>query len=91
MKGIYLTEEAKADLESLLTKYKEQTFPPPEGALLAIIFMLEKFLEHSVVLPVEESWSDIQDTVVSRKQLPFSYTEEYYPNGVIIQPKQEKI
>jgi hypothetical protein len=76
MKVIYLTEEAKADLESLLTKYKEQTFPPPEGALLAIIFMLEKFLEHSVVLPVEESWEDVRNHKIE------------CPSGVIIQPKQ---
>jgi len=87
MKGIYLTPEGKAEIEAKIAELKNQElFGDSYYIQYGTIQTLEQLLFSATILPVEESWSDIQDTVVSRKQLPFSYTEEYYPNGVIIQP-----
>jgi hypothetical protein len=90
MKGIYLTEEAKKEIEAKISEIETglKTLSLTDGFKdMGMLSVYKEILSSATILPVEKSWSDIQDTVVSRKQLPFSYTEEYYPNGVIIQPK----
>jgi len=96
MKGMYLTEEGKKAIEAKIVeleatiKYENKYFPTDIKIVAAAsreISLLKEILSSAIILPVEENWVDIQNTVVSRKQLPFSFTEEYYPNGVIIKNK----
>jgi hypothetical protein len=91
MKGIYLTEEGKKAIEDKIAELENYTYATQniwiEGQNSGMLKVLEEILSSAIILPVEENWVDIQNTVVSRKQLPFSFTEEYYPNGVIIKNK----
>lgn len=87
MKGIYLSEEGKkaiedkiAELEDIIEKYKEcknWMWFDTVGQLEAY----KEILSSATILPVEESWEG-----VSRDISPID--EVYYPNGVVIQPKQ---
>ena len=89
MNGIYLTQEGKQQIKDKISEI-ESRFSRPINAyrVHGELKVYKEILDNATILPVEDSWDDIQNSVVSRKQLPFSYTEEYYPNGVIIQPKQ---
>jgi hypothetical protein len=85
MKGIYLTERTKKELElKIATLKKEQE---NEGEALYItnktmIIVYEEILSSAIVLPIEQSWEDIYD-MLSINTLP----NHSYKNGVIIQPK----
>ena len=81
MKGIYLTEEGKKAIEDYLEGLN--TYLNPETLLYndGKIDLLKEILSSATILPVEESWEG-----VSKDISPID--EVYYPNGVIIQPKQ---
>jgi hypothetical protein len=94
MKGIYLTEEAKKEIESKIAELEEENkFPVDkweEGKNQGKIYILEEILSSAIVLPVEESYNDIQHfetsehgTVIRKHFLMANYSK-----GVIIQPKQ---
>ena len=91
MNGIYLTEKGKKEIEAkiaeLESSYRE--YADWEGKL-GELKMLKEILSSATILPVEESYNDIQHfetsehgTVIRKHFLMANYS-----NGVIIQPKQ---
>jgi hypothetical protein len=75
MKGIYLTEQSKQEIEA---EYKRFSKSDQWQDQVRASF-LEEILSSATILPVEESWEDVEDwTGVLKK---------YCPKGVIIQPK----
>jgi hypothetical protein len=94
MKGIYLTEESKQEIEAKiaeLEKYKDSdlckdtrdwSFVSGKQAAL------KEVLESATILPVEENWLTIFEIHGMRKII--SNFQDIYPNGLIIQPKKNK-
>jgi hypothetical protein len=92
MKGIYLTEEGKQDIETeiadleehLLIKQKEFTSHVHLcGFLQKQINLLKEILSSATILPVEEDWYHVHFVLdEAGEQLGIEY-----PNGVIIQPE----
>jgi hypothetical protein len=85
MKGIYLTEEGKKEIEAKIAEL-EKEYPIDkweEGKNQGRIYMLKEILESATILPVEESWEDVLIETLATSNYNISY-----PSGVIIQPKQ---
>lgn len=83
MKGIYLTEEGKKDIEAKIAEL-EYIFEK-EGELFSSrdsgkYHLYKEILSSATILPVEESWENIDENTHTIPKV--------YPNGVIIQPKQ---
>jgi hypothetical protein len=83
MKGIYLTEEGKQELEAAISElrvkvshYEAINCRHRRGGALAQIFTLQEILRLATVIPVESGYNE------------FYYNSNEYPQGVIIQPKQ---
>jgi hypothetical protein len=104
MKGIYLTPEGKAEIEAKIAELKNQElFGDSYYIQYGTIQTLEQLLFSATILPIEESWDIVHEHCYSSFQNfkeheyedYFCNEEKYfkktYPNGVIIQPKQEKI
>jgi hypothetical protein len=87
MKGIYLTEEGKKEIEAKIAELEQ--FSPIDTFEDYTNFgkkqQLKEILSSATILPVGESW----DTVEFSYDSPLEDLEETYPNGVIIQPKQQ--
>jgi hypothetical protein len=93
MKGIYLTEEGKQEIEAEIAEL-EYIFER-EGELFSSrdsgkYHLYKEILSSATILPVEESWKsmvegddDYEHYIENVVCFPTSY-----PNGVIIQPKQ---
>jgi len=90
MKGIYITEEGKKELEDMIAELEgklHRLFPGSfkKGNAYFILKtrrdMYKEILSSAIVLPVEESW----DKYIHPAIVPFF--EKDLPNGVIIQPK----
>jgi diketogulonate reductase-like aldo/keto reductase len=86
MKSIYLTEQAKQEIEAKIKQlviksekqYKEgltHSWSVTQGK----IHSLKEILESATVLPAVESW----ELAVDRETI----LTVHYPNGIIIQPK----
>ena len=83
MKGIYLTEEGKAELDAKIVEIENNYFKAKENNDLDAHFFdgartyLKEILASATILPVEESWAifDLKMDIIS------------YPQGVIIQHK----
>jgi hypothetical protein len=86
MKGIYLTEEGKQELESKIAELAELSTSKETMSIsyIAKHSAYSLILQSATILPVEESLNDIPISVLMAKQ----NLSEYYPNGVIILPKQ---
>jgi hypothetical protein len=88
MKGIYLTEGAKQEIEAKMLRI-ENIFVDDENTecdkfLLKKEYNLYKeILSSATILPVEESWE-----LADKKSDYGLSSKEFYPQGVIIQPKQ---
>jgi hypothetical protein len=84
MKGIYLTEEGKQELESqiyALEEYKDSDIckdPRDWSFVSGKQAIIKEILSSAIILPIEENWYDVSKSVVF---------ENIYPNGVVIQPK----
>jgi hypothetical protein len=101
MNGIYLTQEGKQEIEAKIAELDEDRQHwldntiknignPNYNSLMDSInqakseqasYLLQEILSLATILPVEESWESVSDYITSIEQ-------SYYPNGVIIQPKQ---
>jgi hypothetical protein len=89
MKGIYLTPEAKAEIEAIITNLKKPALHY-DGIYVSEraeerMEVFEEILSSATILPVEESWED------ACWELPFyikQQLENNFSTGVIIQPKQ---
>jgi hypothetical protein len=83
MKGIYLTEEGKQELESKIAELTELATSKETMSIsyIAQHSVYSLILQSATMLPVEESWNNILNSHRSS-------TLEYYPQGVIIKHKQ---
>lgn len=85
MKGIYLTEQSKQEIEARIAKIKIELKSSEEmdeygiGSIYAALDVYEKILSSAIILPVEESWGNMP--------IGLNESELSYPQGVIIQPK----
>ena len=84
MKGVYLSEEGKKAIERELSILRNKWFKDQED--WGKIYILQDILVSSTILPVEESWEDVElyppdNESQMEKTLRLK-------NGVIIQPKQ---
>jgi hypothetical protein len=89
MKGIFLTEEGKKEIENQISELERQIkiSESLDDTIRAGIETFEKrvyeeILTSATILPVEESWNILFHTVDGAD------IKNYYPNGVIIKPKQ---
>jgi hypothetical protein len=84
MKGIYLTEEGKQEIENKIADYERSEAHDDEYYEMELqgkYKVYEEILASAIVLPVD-NWQNVKD-MLDINTLPISYKE-----GVIIQPKQ---
>jgi hypothetical protein len=86
MKGIYITEEGKKELEVKIAELeilKEDCEDCIWREYNSSQVTYQEILSSAIVLPVEKSWievcSDYDDTS--------DFFKKCYPNGLVIQPK----
>jgi hypothetical protein len=82
MKEIYLTQESKQEIEAKIVELEKPLNKQPahiDTIHYKLIDAYKEILSSAIILPVEESWYDVKQSVV---------LENVYPQGVIIQPKQ---
>ena len=79
MKGIYLTQEGKQEIEAKIALYEYCTLLPHQVGELKIY---KEILSSATILPVEESWEN-----ADKKSDYGLSSKEFYPQGVIIQSK----
>lgn len=95
MKGIYLTEQGKQEVENKiaeLEEYKDSDIckDPRDWSFVSGKQAMLKEILSSAILPVEESWERLEENLLeglhehTRLQDVISFD---YPNGVIIKPK----
>ena len=85
MKGIYLTEEGKKEIEAKIAELEKQKYGSIEFDLVFYgtsgkVLMLKEILSSATILPVEDNWDGIL--------FMFGIKRNLYPNGVIIKPKE---
>lgn len=80
MKGIYLTEEGKKEIEAEINQI-ESIYKTESSFLQGRIVSLRDILASATILPVEESWENIKD-MLDINTFPISYKK-----GVIIESK----
>ena len=98
MKGIYLTQEGKREIETLIVEleksadyYESINSRHRRGGCLAKIFTLQEILESATILPVEESWEKLEENLLEGLHEHTKLEDVIsidYPNGVIIEPKK---
>jgi hypothetical protein len=95
MKGIYLTQEGKEEIEAKiaqLEKYKDSdqcNDPRDWSFVVGRQFALSEILSSAIILPVEESWRDLGENSGTLYHDDADVLDSYYPNGVIIiKPKE---
>jgi len=88
MTGIYLTQKGKQEIEAKIAEIElNEEIHVKYGFMMGanmnhgFVDALKLILLSATILPVEESWESVSDYITSIEQ-------SYYPNGVIIQPKQ---
>lgn len=88
MKGIYLTQESKQEIEARIDELEKDYFKlkgnddPDEHYLDGARTYLKNILASATILPVESNMSYVKS---------YDFVDEFdeeYPNGVIIQPKK---
>jgi hypothetical protein len=87
MKGIYLTEEAKKEIEAIIENLKKPA-PHWDGVYVsdkmeARSELYEEILSSATILPVHEDW----EKCVHYTLVPFF--ENDLPNGVIIEKNKQ--
>jgi hypothetical protein len=89
MKGIYLTEEGKQEIEAKIQELERERFYGSElnsDYRIGQQKVYKEILENFIILPVEKSWDDVELYPPDNE----SQIEKTLrlKNGVIIQPKQ---
>jgi hypothetical protein len=86
MKGIYLTQEGKQEIEAKIAEIESY-----EGLESGFADTLKEILSSATILPVEESWDKLEENLLEglheHTKLENVISIDY-PQGVIIQPKQ---
>ena len=93
MKGIYLTQEGKQEIEAKiaeLEKLEEDEFFDEHliNDYLSQIRTYKEILSSATILPVEESWKLIGENTGTFYDDDGEVLHSHFKNGVIIQPKQ---
>jgi hypothetical protein len=93
MKGIYITEESKKELEKEIEALEDSNLwsSPRFNSHYenqAQLRALKIILEHAIVLPVEESWKLIGENTGTFYDDDGEVLHSHFKNGVIIQPKE---
>jgi len=90
MKGIYLTQEGKQEIEAKIAELENYTYATQdirlEGIIEGHLHCLKEILSSATILPVEESWEDVLSNT-ERDDCVYS-CKHNLEKGVIIQPKQ---
>jgi hypothetical protein len=91
MKGIYLTEQGKQEIEAKIAEL-EYIFER-EGELFSSrdsgkYHLYKEILSSATILPVEERWDNIVAIINMDSGAVNALNYSHFPNGVIIQPKQ---
>jgi hypothetical protein len=84
MKGIYLTQEGKQEIEAKIAELEKLTKGRPREFVYKQVLQLDiykEILSSATILPVEESWNNLSNNTLDRAN-----NSEIYPQGVIIQP-----
>ncbi len=88
MKGIYLTKQGKQEIEAEIAKFEkeieEEVNPFIHTAISEALNIYKEILSSATILPVEESFYDLDISNVSPEQKLY----KKYPNGVIIKSKE---
>lgn len=92
MKGIYLTQEGKQELEAKIAELettRKESSSDNNDYYLGRIKKLKEILSSATILPVEESWKETLGKQLNKFQVDGedSTLEGNYPDGLIIQPK----
>jgi hypothetical protein len=86
MKGIYLTQEGKQEIEAKIAELEDYSYATQdlhlEGNIQGHLYCLKEILSSATILPVEDSWNNLSNNTFDRAN-----NSEIYPQGVIIQPK----
>jgi hypothetical protein len=88
MKGLYLTEEGKQEIEDLIAKLTDYKNKTHDIYAVGQIYILKQILSSATILSVEESWKHIGHDSGVFWGTDADILLSMYPNGVIIQPKQ---
>jgi molecular chaperone GrpE (heat shock protein) len=92
MKGIYLTQEGKQELEAKIAELENQlqlvgnlfeNIEHNHNYLSTKLRVYKEILSSATILPVEESWDNAIDT----HDVENAFVK-HYPNGVIIKSKK---
>jgi hypothetical protein len=95
MKGIYLTTEAKQEIQVKIAELEETKinckadYEWNEAIVEQNVY--KQILLSAIVLPVEESWKGVGDKLkhfVFSESTEGDFHEKHYPFGIVIQPKQ---
>jgi hypothetical protein len=92
MKGIYLTEEGKKEIEAKIAEL--ESIPMSEkkwedlDSITSEIRVLKEILSSATILPVEDNWDEIRLLDGIDSSGTGNLTKAKYPNGVIIKPKE---
>jgi len=87
MKGIYLTEQGKQEIQAKIDELEESKkltngdFDWNEIVVEKNVYI--RILQSATILPVELKWEDVE-----QQSDNFYRLNEYYRQGVIIHPKQ---
>jgi hypothetical protein len=92
MKGIYLTEDGRQEIEAKIAELEMQMDKNREFAsvfygLSGRNLMLKEILSSAIILPTEESWYKVMFDGIDRDDA-FDYAEKEFKDGVVIKPKQ---
>jgi hypothetical protein len=99
MKGIYLTEQGKAEIQAKIAELKDiiEKYKECKNWMwfdtVGQLEVYKEILSSATILPVEEDWSivgnkSIKSLIDDQVEEGKGIFEVHYPNGVIIQPKQ---
>jgi|694.fasta_scaffold00478_122 hypothetical protein len=82
MKGIYLTEEGKKEIEDRITRlesinmYSSSINQIHQNELINAVY--KEILKVSTIIPVVSDWESVSNSMTE-------YEKSYFPNGLIIQ------
>jgi hypothetical protein len=95
MKGIYLTEQGKQEIEAKIAEIElNEEIHVKYGFMMGanmnhgFVDALKLILSSATILPVEESWEKLSLKSVGSTHAVPSVIVEKFKKGVIIQPKQ---
>jgi len=86
MKGIYLTEKAKKEIEAKIIKLEKSNGSDDfeVGMIFATCETYKQILSLATILPVEDNWDEIRLLDGYDSSGTGNLTKAKYPNGVVI-------